>query len=225
MIAKPNHITEELVEQLAIISYEQHRIQNGDLPMPSWTGAGALSRYTMKEQAREALGMVVSVLLEQGWVPPLAGNAPESEDERITAWHEVASHPAFKECYDRERPLVDSMLDRLTELSDTSADTDDTDKKQWGGLPGNPHEEDARRYSVEASEINAWDNEERLVLAHLATAHATLALAYEQRTANLMANNQPMNVDVSGWPKARFERFTAEIITIAKRLGQGKING
>lgn len=52
-------------------------------------------------------------------------------------------------------------------------------------LPGNPHEEDAMVYSCEASEIQAHEDHERLILAHQATTHATLALAYEQRMATL----------------------------------------
>lgn len=54
-------------------------------------------------------------------------------------------------------------------------------------LPGNPHEEDTMVYSVEASQIQAHEDHERLILAQQATTHATLALAYEQRTANLIA--------------------------------------
>ena len=42
---------------------------------------------------------------------------PESEDERIPAWHAVANHPAFNDCYEEERPLLESMLDHLTELT------------------------------------------------------------------------------------------------------------
>lgn len=52
-------------------------------------------------------------------------------------------------------------------------------------LPGNPHEEDAMMYSCEASEIQAHEDHERLILAQQATTHATLALAYEQRNVAL----------------------------------------
>ena len=49
------------------------------------------------------------------------------------------------------------------------------------------HAKDAQ-YSVSASsEIASWDAEERLIFATRAQAEATLALAYEQRTANLIA--------------------------------------
>lgn len=49
------------------------------------------------------------------------------------------------------------------------------------------HAKDAQ-YSVSASsEIASWDAEERLIFAARAQAEATLALAEEQRTANLIA--------------------------------------
>lgn len=70
MTAKTNHITEDLVEQLAIIGYEQTRIQNGDLPMPSWTRVAAMTRFTAKNEALAVLNMVVPVLIELGWKPP-----------------------------------------------------------------------------------------------------------------------------------------------------------
>lgn len=54
-------------------------------------------------------------------------------------------------------------------------------------LPGNPHMDDAMNYSCAASEIMAHEDHERGILAQQATTHATLALAYEQRTANLIA--------------------------------------
>jgi hypothetical protein len=42
----------------------------------------------------------------------------EPEDERVEAWHYVADHPVFKQCYSKEQPLLDSMLDRLNDLAD-----------------------------------------------------------------------------------------------------------
>lgn len=54
-------------------------------------------------------------------------------------------------------------------------------------LRGNPHIEDAMTYSCAASEIMAHEDQERALYAQQATTHATLALAYEQRTANLIA--------------------------------------
>ncbi|UXM92529.1 hypothetical protein [Paenarthrobacter sp. JL.01a] len=54
-------------------------------------------------------------------------------------------------------------------------------------LKGNPHADDGMRYAAEASEHNAWNYEDRLIMATMANAFATLALAHEQRTANLIA--------------------------------------
>lgn len=70
MSADFKHITDELVEQIAIISYEQIRVRNSELPMPSWTGAGAMTRYQTKQDVSEVLKLVVPVLIEQGWTPP-----------------------------------------------------------------------------------------------------------------------------------------------------------
>jgi len=70
MTGKNEHITEELVEQIAIISYEQIRVRNSELPMPSWTGAGAMTRYQAKRDVLGVLKLVTPVLIEQGWAPP-----------------------------------------------------------------------------------------------------------------------------------------------------------
>lgn len=51
----------------------------------------------------------------------------------------------------------------------------------------NPHYEEAQRLSTEASLVNDWGLTERSIIAARAQAEATLALAYEQRTANLIA--------------------------------------
>ncbi|MGO2938878.1 MAG: hypothetical protein ACTICQ_15165 [Glutamicibacter arilaitensis] len=75
MTAPKSYITEDLVEQVAIVSYEQTRIQNGELPMPSWAGAGAFNRYQHKVDIDEALKLIVPVMIEQGW------KAPEPRDE------------------------------------------------------------------------------------------------------------------------------------------------
>lgn len=37
----------------------------------------------------------------------------ENEDERIYAWHKVAEHPFFKECYDTQGPLLNAMIRKL----------------------------------------------------------------------------------------------------------------
>lgn len=57
--------------------------------------------------------------------------------------------------------------------------------------------DEARRNLTESSLINEWTEEERLILATRAQAEATLALAYEQRTANLIAlytADGPLNI-------------------------------
>lgn len=51
-------------------------------------------------------------------------------------------------------------------------------------MPSNPYHKDAMRYVVEAGLRHEWPEEERAVIAANAQALATLALAYEQRTAN-----------------------------------------
>lgn len=81
MSKQSQNITEELVEQIAIISYEQIRLKNCEVPMPSWTGAGAMTRYQAKQDVIGVLAMVVPVLLEQGWTPPA-----EPEQFTETTW-------------------------------------------------------------------------------------------------------------------------------------------
>jgi len=53
----------------------------------------------------------------------------------------------------------------------------------------NQHYEDAKRLDTESSLLNEWGFTEREILAARANTYATLALAYEQRTANLIAFN------------------------------------
>ncbi|NQD40532.1 hypothetical protein [Glutamicibacter halophytocola] len=84
MSGKNEHITEQLVEQIAIISYEQVRIRNGELPMPSWTGAGAMTRYRAKQDVLEVLNLVVPVLIEQGWVPPVEADEMKAVVECVS---------------------------------------------------------------------------------------------------------------------------------------------
>lgn len=49
------------------------------------------------------------------------------------------------------------------------------------------HYDDAKRLDTESSLLNEWGFTEREILATRANTYATLALAYEQRTANLIA--------------------------------------
>lgn len=80
MSADCKPITDELVEQIAIISYEGIRLKNCELPMPSWTGAGAMTRYQMKQDVIGVLTLVVPVLIEQGWTPPAEEAEPRNAD-------------------------------------------------------------------------------------------------------------------------------------------------
>lgn len=80
----------------------------------------------------------------------------------------------------------------------------------------NPHEAQANIYAEEASQIQAWPDEERALLAAQANTQATLALAYEQRTANLIAFAQ-LCVSLDG-PGINLH---AELGQINARLGQG----
>lgn len=54
-------------------------------------------------------------------------------------------------------------------------------------LPGNQSYEEAERFINEASERNNFPDAERAIIAKNGLTLATLALAYEQRTANLIA--------------------------------------
>ena len=45
-------------------------------------------------------------------------------DERIDAWDQVAGHPFFADVYDKDGPLLDSMLDRLDRLMATTKRTE-----------------------------------------------------------------------------------------------------
>ena len=81
-------------------------------------------------------------------------------------------------------------------------------------LPGNPHMDDAMNYSCAASEIMAHEDRERGILAQQATTHATLALAYEQRTATLVQALLSDSLVTDG----KYDEIQAEV---RKRLGLG----
>ena len=42
------------------------------------------------------------------------------QDERIQAWEAIAAHAAFADCYQEERPLLESVIDRIDALVSTS---------------------------------------------------------------------------------------------------------
>ena len=79
-------------------------------------------------------------------------------------------------------------------------------------LPGNPHMDDAMNYSCAASEIMAHEDHERGILAQQATTYATLALAYEQRTATLVQALLSDSLVTDG----KYDEMQAEV---RKRLG------
>ena len=41
------------------------------------------------------------------------------QDERIKAWEAIAAHAAFADCYQGERPLLESVIDRIDALVST----------------------------------------------------------------------------------------------------------
>lgn len=84
MSKQSQNITEELVEQLAIIAYEGVRLKNCSESMPSWTGAGAMTRFQMKQEVLGVLTMVVPVLLEQGWMPPAEAAVLKETIDRVS---------------------------------------------------------------------------------------------------------------------------------------------
>ena len=47
-----------------------------------------------------------------------ATREPSETDERIQAWETIAKHPIFAPCYPEERPLIESVVDRLDRLAD-----------------------------------------------------------------------------------------------------------
>lgn len=81
----------------------------------------------------------------------------------------------------------------------------------------NPYESQANLYAEEASQIQTWTEEERAILAAQANAQATLALAHEQQTANLIAFAQLcVTIDGTGI------NLHAELAQINARLGLGE---
>lgn len=73
-------------------------------------------------------------------------------------------------------------------------------------MNGNPHAEDAARFVNEASSLHDWPITERGIIATNGQALATLALAYEQRTANLIAYWSDMTADEDEWADTPFQR-------------------
>ena len=86
-------------------------------------------------------------------------------------------------------------------------------------MNGNPHYEDAARYVNEASSLHDWPDTERPIIAANAQALSTLALAYEQRTANLIATLRVGAVDMTDWPQPVIDNFHRTSQEIAQRMG------
>ena len=83
-------------------------------------------------------------------------------------------------------------------------------------LPGNPHYESADSLANHAHGLDELDANG---LSGLANAEATLALAYEQRTANHIAILQMGQTDMSDWPDRSRQRWIANAQRIQERLG------
>lgn len=66
---KETHVTEALVEQLAIVSWEDIR-KRANAPLPSWEVAPADEKNQNRANVMAVLNMIVPVLIEQGWLPP-----------------------------------------------------------------------------------------------------------------------------------------------------------
>lgn len=68
------HITTELVEQIARDRYESAR-ELADEPYPTWVEAHPLEKHAMREAVVGNLRYVIPALVGAGWVPPVGGAA------------------------------------------------------------------------------------------------------------------------------------------------------
>lgn len=80
-------------------------------------------------------------------------------------------------------------------------------------LPGNPHADAA--YIAEVT--LHYDAPEQLLAA--AQVEATMALAYEQRTANMIATQAMGVTDMTGWPPEHAAAWHARAVEVAERMG------
>lgn len=85
-------------------------------------------------------------------------------------------------------------------------------------LPGNPHYESSygTLVRIEGKTMTYPESENTLRGAQVT---ATLALAYEQRTANLIATLQVGAVDMTDWPQQVIDNFHRTSIEISQRMG------
>lgn len=83
-------------------------------------------------------------------------------------------------------------------------------------MHGNPHAELAEE---DIEYPGAWDELEAVTALLQTNARATLALAYEQRTANLIALLAVAGTDMTDWPKQIVDAWTERAEDIGARVG------
>lgn len=70
-----NHITTELVEQLAREAHEAFRDRMGAHESPSWDGESPISKHHGREAVLGALNLLLPALQAHGWLPPAKHDA------------------------------------------------------------------------------------------------------------------------------------------------------
>ena len=91
----------------------------GAEPWITYDARGVCPGWRSQEEA-EAAGLV-----------PLVAETDETDQRIYAAWDQVAGHPAFKQCYDDPRPLIEAVMERLDRLASAPAAPAPLD-------PGNP---------------------------------------------------------------------------------------
>ncbi|WP_141360715.1 hypothetical protein [Glutamicibacter uratoxydans] len=103
-------VDEKVIEQAA----RDNRHALYDREMPAFWGFSSESDaqdYGFEEGAKWALEQLAHHL--------------ESSDERIAAWDWLCRHPAFRPCYQVDKPLADAMSERLSELLSAEKELED----------------------------------------------------------------------------------------------------
>jgi len=75
---KEHHVTNDLVEQLSIVAWEDIRARNTQTPgFPNlpWEKAPADDKEQTRSNVLAVLNMTIPVLIEQGWLPPTVNDA------------------------------------------------------------------------------------------------------------------------------------------------------
>lgn len=110
---RPQRLNAKL--RASLIDFAKDRIQAawGDV---GETDAEMLAKNVVSAQEWAWLSAQVPIVLADQGKPQVT-----DEDERINAWERVAEHPACRPCYDEERPLIDAVMDRLTDLCEMEA--------------------------------------------------------------------------------------------------------